>query len=351
MLQSLKKTDFKSQPDRYLANNDNITILFPWLRRNNMLPNYFFGGENLIDRYETTSVVFIHQHRSPSRYIVRCLSNITNTKQQYLITEWHEKGQHITDNKFSSKPEHQQRTLHFGPFVMGLCDKFHYGGCSYVSVFQEPMSRAVSSYYHCQSSQARSSDELCQTLDARDVTLRDWILVQGSLTFQQLVLDTPWCRQFDSPTENFSVDGSTLTVASIDDWPCWLKRRHFLSQLPSGHYSKILDYVLDHLDQWLGVVGLAEDWRTTIGIIEQVYKLPLTECSGLTSLPADAIDQHSNRVKRDNRQSGYYDEYDPEYLRYDYFVRQALDADMKIYKKAKQIFNVQRQMIYNQINR
>jgi hypothetical protein len=189
---------------------------------------------------------------------------------------------------------------------------------------------------------------MCRVVNANDVTLRDWILLQGSVTFQQLVFHAPWCQQFEQK-HNYSLEGSAIRVAPSREWPCWFKHRIHLERLPAVEYSQMLEYVLEHMESWFGAVGIVEDWESTIRIFEHVYRLPFSQCSGLKQIPADVNYNHDNRANRKPQKDGFYDDNDPDYLRYDFFIRKVLDADFKIYKKAKQIFSLQRQMVFNKI--
>ena len=349
ILRSLHSLNGNSQ--QHMVTRNNITSKFPWIRQNNTLPNYFLGGgTRSSDLYKSSPAIFLHQHRSAGEPLVRCLRDIAEEGHLSHVPNWDSDTREFWDVKLCSKSEYQRLNLQTGQFAAGLCDIYKDRQCSYFSVFREPMSRAVSSYHHCQTDEGRRLDEMCRVVDANDVTLRDWILVQGSVTFQQLVFHAPWCQQFKQ-TNNYSLEGSAVHVTPSSEWPCWFKNRIYLERLPATEYSHLLEYVLDHMESLFGAIGILDDWESTIGIFETVYKLPFRKCSNLMQLPADVYNDHDNRANRKPQKDGYYDDNDPDYLKYDYFVRKVLDADFKIYKKARQIFDIQRQTAFNKLKR
>ena len=325
---------------------DLVTHHYPWAVRNNSLPNYFLHApsESRLSPYQRGAVVFLHHHRSAGTAMKECLNRIARNNSFAMSpvmgsddrVDWEEHVSRDGANRNRFK-------LHRGQFTFGLCGVLQ-KDCSYFTILRDPMDRAVSSYQYCQHA---FGDEMCKFSNANEMTLRQWILHQGSLLFQQLLFRPQWCQQ---AAGNGTKRERYESVVDPDKVPCWIRHKTQLAGIPESHTTNLVGYIVNNLDRWFAAIGLFEELENSLKLFEHIYRLPFTKCTNFknTNKDAEIFDNRSNRKKS---RDGFYDDNDPEYLKYDYEVQQALAPDRRIYKEAKKIFRLQRQMFFNKLTR
>ncbi len=351
-LNRIQKAEEHQEAQRHQHSEEMVSMHFPWLRQNNTLRNYFvLGAGGSSSHYQLSAVVFLHQHRAAGSPVSQCLSGMSKTKNLAKAPPWNSDSRSMWDAKMADKFsfERERVKLHMGQYSFGMCNQYKQSPCSYFTLFRDPMERAISSYHYCNSTGRTLRDEMCLMLDASQVTLREWILHHGSLLFQQLLFTPQSCNSFPS-TSQFSPDGSTSKFGDSSNWPCWFKHRHQLGQLTATQQSHVLDYILNNLENWFSVVGLVEDFDNSMQMLEHVYGLPFSECHSIRQFQLDSVNMRDNRSNRNKQRDGFYDDNDPDYLMYDYFVKRALEADYKIYNRAKQMFSLQKQVLLNRLS-
>ena len=335
-----KQEDFKRRQST--VRDDVLRERFPWVLKNNSLGNYFLGGVTQEANYKKGVIVFLHQHRTAGSAMSQCLEEIAKNSSMAISDvvdsetrkEWDRNDRHY---------EHSERyKIHRGEFSFGMCDDFK-KPCSYFSILRDPFERAQSSYQHCKSS---LGDPLCQAVNANKVTLREWIIYNGSPLLRHLVYKSDICDDIenDEIVQNIT-DPNLVNKNSI---PCWYVHKLKMDQLLPAEVNHLTDFVVENLKQWFSMVGLYEEFEDSISMLEKIYKLPFTKCKSLKKINKNDISNNSNTR---HRISEYYDDNDPEYLEYDYDVNRVLEPDRKIYEKAKKIFNIQRQLHSNRLKR
>ena len=235
--------------------------------------------------------------------------------------------------------------VHSGQYSFGLCNDIS-EPCSYMTILRDPLESKISSYYYCKTA---LSDEMCNVANANKMSLRDWILHNGSLLFRQILFQSHWCHLVDRLNDTLTDNGNHGDIVlEADRTPCWYKHKVSFNQLSPVDTSHLLEYILDNMDKWFHVVGLFEDIHKSIQMFEKSYKLPFTKCSSFQSLDwnTDGLDYKVN--SRRHKVEAYGDN-DPEYLKYDYEVQQGMDADVKKNSKAKQLYRIQKQVLFNKL--
>ncbi|XP_046350929.2 uncharacterized protein LOC124131603 [Haliotis rufescens] len=328
-----------------------VTKKFPWLPKNNTLPNYLLNSGSHTDndyKYRDANIAFIHYPRAGGYRVIECLREISIKKHIAMSPLMTSKNRLLWERGEDNLEKFRNRLkFHSGRYVFGVCEKVN-SPCSYFLLLREPMQQAISSYEYCKETY---EDEICQGFNANKMTLREWILSQGSVLFRQLMLNINFCAS--DHTFNFNLTLPEGFLFDKKDMPCWMKQKIFLDKLSSTDLSHAVNYIISHLQSWFAVIGLLDDPQGSLEVFEKVYKLPFTKCKHFDrketlSEPHHAsFDNSANSVYQ--RQSDIYDENDPYTLSDDVYVRKALSADYRIYKAALKIYHMQKQTLSNRI--
>ena len=335
--------------------------------QNNTLPNYFLfkPAADGPRPYRQGALVFLHHPRAAGSALTACLDGIAHNRSMAAspVMDSDERLRWAIERESDGETARTNRdrfAVHRGRFSFGMCSDIS-RKCSHFTLLREPMSRAVSSFRYCQTAYG---DEMCRVANANKLSLREWIIHQGSILFRQLLFQPSWCHLDDNvKTDNATTDSSSppnssseqhrKSAADPDHVPCWYKHKLHFDDIPTDMKRHLLDYVVNNLDQWFAAIGLFEDLVPSLKMFEHVYDLPFTQCLNFqrkTTNNAEIFDNRSNRKKRLNPETDDLDN-DPEYLKYDYAVQQALEADIRIYREAKKLFRIQRQNLFNKVTR
>ena len=326
---------------------------FPWAIHNNTIPNHFIHSQSIMASIQNGTanlphMVFLHQHRAAGSAMKLCLDEIATKHSLSTSPLFRSDTRFLWDMK--RKRESMVRNkiqVHSGQYSFGLCNDIA-EPCSYMTVLRDPLESTISSYYYCKTA---LSDEMCKVANANKLSLRGWILHHGSLLFRQILFQSHWCHLVDILNDTLTDDsthGNSDILLEADRIPCWYKHKVSFNQLSPVDTNHLLGYILDNMDKWFNVIGLFEDIHKSIQMFEKVYQLPFTQCSSFQSLDWNTHGLDNKANKRKHKVEAYGDN-DPDYLKYDYEVQQAMDADMKIYNKAKQLYRIQKQVLFNKL--
>lgn len=337
--------------ESYHGNNHSqvkdIHKLWP-LEHGNCLSNFFYREDSHLElpKYRSSNIVFLHHNKAGGSTIRSCVEEIAEGSQlqlgSLLVSFKHVNTVYELLRKGEAKPN--TRMGYMGGYSFGICDALHNGRpCSYFTMVRNPYERVISCYFFCQRS---SKDQLCTALNAANVTLKEWALHQGSYFFNQILLHPHVCQgTFD---QYFKLDGIQHNFW-YGDPPCWFKQKVILGHyLTSEQENILLDYVLDHLEQWFASIGIIEEFDLSLGMFQHIYGLPFKDdCVGKHFQTGKYKKRKKNattneeQVDRDQmiQQLKAELQADPE-------VRRALHADLVIYEKAKEIFDKQKEVYY-----
>ena len=356
-VQSLQKLQLRQEIYARQERDNTIKLIqrtYPWLVQNNTAPNRFLHATSAtshrpepVAQNQNSVVVFLHDHRSAGTEIKHCMDQISKKKALASSRDMtsQERLRWDSGESFEGKIKDKLK-FHKGKFAFGMCDTVGVP-CSYFTMLRDPMTRAVSSYNYCKQA---LGDELCGVVNANKVTLRDWILHHGSLMFRQMLYRSDTCENDYNVTLYNLTDTENLMDPS--QLPCWYKHKISMATIDDVELRQLSDYVVENLDKWFSVIGILEEFHDSVKMFEHVYKLPFTKCANLRQFSESySHDNESNNNSNRRKRQSEYDDNDPEYLTYDPEVRNALDADYRIYRKARSIFNIQKQILLNKTNR
>ncbi|XP_038052219.1 uncharacterized protein LOC119724957 [Patiria miniata] len=328
---------------------------FPWPKRENYASNYFLTVNNTPTKANSSStptdsaLVFLHHNKAAGTTAKECLRQVVKATDRELGHVLSNEGRLNLMSNFRKLRRRGKRIpdTFFGGYAFGVCDELH-RPCSYFTVLRDPYKRTLSSHSYCQKAR---TDQLCTALRAEKVSLREWALHQGSFFFRQLVFhpefcsdQTKWIPFVDLVGEPHEFDGpETLEGAT-----CWFRQKLIMSlTLNRTQHDAVLQYCLDNLERWFKVIMLVDEFDLSLAMMEHAYKLPFHElCSG-SRVNIGSYDKQRNAtdsLRRNSANSSIPDtvlnqlrelEADPE-------VRDALRADVMIYRKGVEIFEKQK---------
>ncbi|XP_070581510.1 uncharacterized protein [Ptychodera flava] len=303
------------------------------------LPNFFivkYHDRKIITEklyQENTTIVFVHIPKSAGTTTLECLRNVAEQRKlEKPQNVWFRNYLSIFNSLKSGK--HHRSRAYLGVFALGVCD-FVDQPCSYFTVFRDPIERTISSYMYCK----KRRDKICHAADARNMTVKQWALHQGSVVFYQLLHNPELCE------EQYNVEATDLMKKKGDikrrnvDIPCWYKQILLLQKrIDKDRRQHVLSFILANMKNLFAFIGLAEKYNETLQMLEKVYDLPFYSlCAGdvknksVYKISGDnATDSKTmivEKLKKDLME-------DPE-------VREVLHEDMEIYNEAVRIFNKQ----------
>ena len=342
-------TDIQSfQSGTYTSIDEIVTKITPWIRHKNMHGNYFMNGrvEKIDNPLLDSSLVFIHHPRTGGSKLIECLNNISlsyNLPMSPLMTS---KNRELWDtgnpdtNSFRDKIK-----IHRGKFSFGMCENFN-KKCSYVILLRDPLERIASSHKYCQTF---ANDETCGHLDARETSLRDWILSQRSVLFKQLLFSPHFCN--DDQLKKYN-----LSAHYTNSMSCWTKNNLILEHLTEDYKDNITKYIVDNLHKMISLIGLSEELELSLRMLEKSFKFPFTTCNMKSPHQIHLNNEiNSNRALKNHvhdetaSMNEIEDDSDVTNLVDDVYIQKALSSDYAIYKEAKRIFHIQKQNMMNTV--
>lgn len=333
----------------------------PWLRKYKTVPNYYLNylsrrSKNLRKFNLDSSLVFVHIPRTAGSYLITCLNNMSFTFDLPMSPLMDIQNRMLWDAGHPDTNSFKDHIkIHRGRYSFGMCENLQQK-CAYFMLVRDPFARAVSSYKNCRN--VPNFDEQCLALNANSVSLKEWILEQGSVLFNQIVFSPHFC------SENKYVDFNLTNldkkfISNVDKIPCWYKQQLILNKkLTPSDKKHITNYIIDNLEKWFSAIGLFEELRVSLKLFENVLNLPFTKCDDASQIKSKIEDNiitnsaRSNRDQSDNDVTKTNENIeDEDDLLDDEYVTEALSSDYRIYKEAKRIFHIQKQVLFNTVAR
>lgn len=282
----------------------------------NALPNYFFDSVSDKSIYKNTTLTFVHYPKAGGTTVKDCINRLSEKygkADPYTV---------FARNAGETKEAMLNGGLTYVDIFMGtygfsLCQYLQPKRCAYFTVLREPYDRMISHYFFCK--YGGVSNAPCNQ------TIEEFAILVRSVFFHQLTY-LHKCRKEDP-------DGGQSSWSS--KWRC--DRDHLeIGQILEYNFAemdKVLDHAERHLEDMFAVVGLLEDLETTFRLLQEAFGLPFyDECKQLhsNSKPKESDDRAQERIRLKKR------------LLEDKTVQLVMNADVRLYQKAKKIFEVQK---------
>ncbi|XP_002733750.1 uncharacterized protein LOC100375468 [Saccoglossus kowalevskii] len=330
---------YKDNPPTYMTN-------YAWAMQKNYLPNFYtrrvFSGTNRWPSdsfYANGSIVFVDNHNSAGGVMKECMSLLAaNVSLPKPTLVWNNNVAKFYSEMSGDGSNQLLEKMYLGGFTMGVCD-YTNEPCSYFTVIREPYERIIASYVYCKG--ANELPCLARSAKGKLLTLKEWAMRQGSFFFRQLLHKPDVCSiAYLSTIESFRQPDDP-TAATM---PCWYRNKLYLDHImDSQEKLKVLDFVLEHLETWFGVVGITEEYDTFLKLLQHAYKLPFEK------ICLDTVEQEVFKTEGDYlSQSELLVDLKRELLA-DQEVFEALYFDIRIYQKIQEIFVSQKQIYFTNV--
>lgn len=298
----------------------------------NVLPNYFIHAESrnqTRDQYGKTVVTYLHHNKAAGSSVKDCLRKVSVAERKRISLM--DSGGRVASVSRLKRGNHFQ--FYMGGYAFGICKQLSPEPCSYFTFVRDPYERVISSYSYCRRA---ASDQLCQPGDPWAMSIKDWVLFQGSFLFRQILFRPDYCKVPTPPVKNKK--GRPAGV------PCWYKEKQFLKEkLNETLEDDLIEYVVSNLDKWFAVIGITEDYDTSLAMLEEAYGIPFhTKCSGKKINVSDYKNMQRGQNTNQTDHELFVERTKRE-LMADEDVQKALRGDVKIYQQAQLIFEEQRQ--------
>ncbi|XP_071854338.1 uncharacterized protein [Apostichopus japonicus] len=282
------------------------------------LPNiYLHPGQG---RLHTHAIgAFLHNPKSGGTTIKECMKKISKTqhKNKPILLSSDKVIQVVTNlkNGVAEVNDH-----YMGDMALGICDFVGERPCAYFTVLRDPFERSVSHYYFCK--------EGGEAIHSCNGSLEEFTLSVCSSFYLQMTCRLLCERGNQGDEEN-------------TDWQCKRVRVAGTKQFSNETNQSALQYILGNLDKLFAVVGITEDFKTTLQLFEDTFGKPFYKT---------CYDFHNNAGRYINggnnitaRRKNKIRESEIKRLRGNEKVRQCLHEDTVIYEKVKEIFEIQKQ--------
>lgn len=275
----------------------------------NALPNYFLNTEQNKSLYMNATLSFVHYPKGGGTTIKDCLNTIAlkgAISKPALVF-----ARNAADTKMQIlNGELGKKKVFMGTRGFSICEYLQSDRCAYFTILRDPYERMVSHYYFCKD--GGDSKANCNQ------PISEFALEVKSL----------FVRQLTRGHECLKSDGSL--------WSCKEKRGVSFNSVVRGNHSKfqtIVHYLERKLEDVFAVVGILEEFDVSLGLLQEAFGLPFYD---------ECIMQHSNYKINKTSKRTLERIAAKRLLMGNVQVRNALQGDITLYRKAKEIFEKQK---------
>ncbi|KAJ8030428.1 hypothetical protein HOLleu_26859 [Holothuria leucospilota] len=295
------------------------TFDLPIPNLSNFLPNaYLYPQQG--NPYSTSVLAFLHNPKSGGTSLRDC------TLQLYPVTHKHKPIVVATQTVTEEKEKLLNRVTptndyYMGDAVLGICDSFWDSRpCSYFTLIREPYERAVSHYYFCKS--GGPGFPPCNN------TLEEFTMTLCSLFFRQMT-GRVFCEENNrNESSSWRCKGQPITIDHILVEP--------------QQRAAVLDYFLANIDKIFTVIGLTEEFETSLKLFENTFGEPFYRlCNKMHSNKGS----YKNDTDRDDRKDNEEKITAKKRLMKNDQIRKCLHEDIQLYNKMYEIFQKQKRSI------
>ncbi|KAJ8041373.1 hypothetical protein HOLleu_12173 [Holothuria leucospilota] len=287
---------------------------------NNALPNPYVTGRNITD-YSKSIMAFMHNPKSGGTTLKDCILTLTQELHQRrpILLAGNDSRVEIQENILNGIINPEKYNFIMGGASLGICESFSSRKCSYFTILREPYDRMISHYFFCKD--GGKSGAPCANKSIEEFTLR-----VGSLFFSQLAV-TVTCH-CDNNCDNISKQ----------PWQCVSDHSSYYKNIE--YKDEFLQFLIQHLDSYFAVIGLTEEYDTTLTILQSTFGVPFHNlCSGFQRNAG----KYGSKGKASSEERKL--EAKKRMLASE-AVRRTLYPDVMLYERAKQIFQMQKEKLH-----
>lgn len=289
----------------------------------NTLPNYYLHEENRPE-YANSVITFVHIAKTGGDSMRKCLSNLASMRGRpvpfsvgfnnycSVVLNHKTNGSYVIDSD-----------IIMGHRAFGMCDllresRFNQKRCSYFTILRDPFERMVSHYFYLRQAAASSALISPSAIMSLKMSIKEWTLYQGSEMQNKLF----WTGEIGKHP-----NGSHVCQG--------------VSQLPITRFrdEKLMEDILSNIDRHFGVIGLTSEYLKTLRMLQRAYQLPFYDVCKEFAINKGDYNSTEDAARKKVKEEAIMT------LKNDAEIRQLLHLDIKLYEKAKQIFNEQNRIM------
>ncbi|XP_071826932.1 uncharacterized protein [Apostichopus japonicus] len=311
----VKTSRFLNYADDEASNQQQKAMSGPDLAKiihgGNSLPNYFLTSGIDDSVFKNTSLSFVHYPKGGGTTIKNCVSKIN---QKYVKAEpftVFAKNAGETKEKMLNGGFDDVDSF-MGTYGFSLCEHLKPRRCAHFTVLRDPYDRMVSHYFFCK--YGGGSNAPCNQ------PIEEFALLVRNVFFHQLTC-LHKCQKGTTPEGGWMCDREQLEVEQIVNY-------HFTE------IEMVLNYAEQQMEEMFALVGILEELDSTLLLLQEALGIPFhDECQNSHS---NARPKESEERKQERIQS-------KKLLMENKDVQRALEADVRLYQRAKEIFEKQKE--------
>ncbi|XP_003728258.2 uncharacterized protein LOC100888079 [Strongylocentrotus purpuratus] len=314
-----------------ITDDNNVSRIITAFKLRNQLPNYFTRGDpaGLAERYREGKMAFVQNVKSGGTTIKNCI--VEMCRDLHIPTSYIDNRNRMeTFTKYEIEAGTPNRTIFRGQGSYTICEYVRDRPCSYFTMVREPVSRLVSSYLFCQQS---GTD--C-TKSSVNVSLDAWALNWGSMLFHTIFWHFQKHFPFKGADNCFQHQSAEFRVFAKElqhKYPSIVTGNRLGYRMTYRERQAFLSYCLENLENRFAVIGLIEEFNTSVDLYQEVYRLPFRDyLHGAKNIGRAKQEMDPSKINKMKEE-----------IRANPFIMEALYEDIKIYEKAQEIMKLQKQ--------
>ncbi|XP_071840328.1 uncharacterized protein [Apostichopus japonicus] len=277
----------------------------------NSLPNYFLTSGLDDSVYKNTSLSFVHYPKGGGTTIKDCVRKMNQKYGKAKPFTVFAKNAGETKEKLLNGG-FDDVDFFMGTYGFSLCEYLTPRRCAYFTVLRDPYDRMVSHYFFCK--YGGGSNAPCNQ------PIEEFALLVRSVFFHQLT-SLHKCQKGTAPEEG-------------GGWMCDREQLEVGKFVNGTDIEMVLNYAEQQMEEMFAVVGILEELDTTLLLLQEALGLPFhDECQNYHS---NAKPKESDERKQERIQA-------KKLLMENKDVERALGADVRLYQRAKKIFEKQKE--------
>ncbi|KAJ8041768.1 hypothetical protein HOLleu_12673 [Holothuria leucospilota] len=287
---------------------------------NNYLPNAYLY-RHLAKPYNTSILTFVHNPKSGGSSLKQCMLGLYRAmnKNKPVVVAMDTVGEEMEKLLNHVTPPND---YYMGDAALGICDSVDDRPCSYFTVVREPFERAISHYYFC-----KNGGDGCPP---SVTTLEEFTMSSCSLFFRQLT-SRVLCKE-DKQNTSLPWKCDRIPI-SIDHLSPNQQEREML-----------LKYFLENVDKIFAVIGLTEEFETSLKLLEDTFGEPFHELCHKKHANAGSYKKVGDKDVTEAVRERIISEA-KEMLMKNEQISQCMHEDVQLYNKMYEIFQKQKQFI------